>query len=91
VDLAGEDADAVAALADSTAALARQGAAERGLEVLGPAPAPVARVRGRFRWHLLVLGAPDALREACRELSRSARAKARQIRVRVVLSPTQML
>ncbi|MBX6350779.1 MAG: primosomal protein N' [Clostridia bacterium] len=27
-----------------------------GLEVLGPAPAPVARVNGRYRWHLAVFG-----------------------------------
>jgi primosomal protein N' (replication factor Y) len=27
------------------------------IEVLGPAPAPLARLRGKFRWHLLLKGA----------------------------------
>jgi primosomal protein N' (replication factor Y) len=30
-----------------------------GLEIDGPAPAPLARLRGRFRWHVFVKGAPD--------------------------------
>jgi primosomal protein N' (replication factor Y) (superfamily II helicase) len=91
VDVSGEEGEAVAARAESLAALARASASTRGLEVLGPAPAPLARVRGRFRWHLLVLGPHGALRDAAREISRSARAGSRQLRVRVVLSPTQML
>ena len=90
VDVSGTDADAAAGLAEALAQLAR-GDAGNGVEVLGPAPAPLARVRGRFRWHLLLLGPPGALRAAARELARSARARARQMRVRVVLSPTQML
>ena len=36
-----------------------------GIEVLGPAPQPLARLRGRHRWHLLLKGANAArLREA---------------------------
>ena len=27
---------------------------ESGAELLGPAPCPIERVRGRFRWHLLL-------------------------------------
>ncbi len=34
------------------------------IEIDGPAPAPLARLRNRFRWHLFVKGPPDApLRE----------------------------
>lgn len=29
------------------------------LEIDGPAPAPLSRLRGRFRWHLFVKGTPD--------------------------------
>ena len=34
---------------------------ETGATVLGPAPCPIGRIRGRWRWHLL-LKAPDAAR-----------------------------
>lgn len=30
-----------------------------GLEIDGPAPAPLPRLRGRFRWHLFIKGPPD--------------------------------
>ena len=46
--------------------LRRRGAA-RGLEVLGPAAAPIARLKGRHRWHVLVRGRPGALQEPLRE------------------------
>jgi primosomal protein N' (replication factor Y) (superfamily II helicase) len=91
LDVSGTDAEAVEGLAEALAQLARGSAGDRGVEVLGPAPAPLARVRGRYRWHLLLLGPPGPLRDAARELARNARARARQMRVRVVLSPTQML
>ncbi|MEW6751941.1 MAG: primosomal protein N' [Candidatus Latescibacterota bacterium] len=52
-------------------AAARQGAAvlgpllHGGLSVLGPAPAPLARLRGQYRWQLLLRGAAvHKLREA---------------------------
>ena len=34
--------------------LAAAGAAGKGFAVLGPAPAPIARIRGAFRWQLLI-------------------------------------
>jgi len=37
------------------------------VEVLGPAPAPIPRIAGKYRWHLLLLsGNPEALREAAK-------------------------
>ena len=37
------------------------------VEVLGPAPAPIPRIAGKYRWHLLLLsGNPKALREAAK-------------------------
>ncbi len=37
------------------------------VEVLGPAPAPIPRIAGKYRWHLLLLsGDPQALRAAAK-------------------------
>jgi primosomal protein N' (replication factor Y) len=66
-------------------------AAEEGLDVLGPAPAPIPRIRDRFRWHVLLRGEPGAVREAGREVLRQARERARGVRVRVDPAPLQML
>jgi primosomal protein N' (replication factor Y) len=35
--------------------------------VLGPAPAPLAKLRRRYRWHVLVKGAKGEAREVVRE------------------------
>ncbi|WP_184265404.1 primosomal protein N' [Novispirillum itersonii] len=58
VIVSGETADAVESVARALARQAPQGA---GLEVLGPAPAPLALLRGRHRWRLL-LKAPREVR-----------------------------
>ena len=43
--------------------------------VLGPAAAPVAKLRGRFRFHLLIIGQPmDGLRAAVREATQPLQA-----------------
>jgi primosomal protein N' (replication factor Y) len=44
-------------------------ASQRGIRVLGPAPAPIPKLRERFRWHLQIHG-PDGL--ALRDLVRRA-------------------
>ena len=55
--------------------LARCAEPEPGTELLGPAPAPLARLRGRHRFQLLVKGADiEAVRRAARRL-RGAAAK----------------
>jgi len=58
----GEDAvaDAAVALGRWLRALAAA-RPETGAAILGPAPCPIGRIRGRWRWHLL-LKAPDAAR-----------------------------
>jgi primosomal protein N' (replication factor Y) len=62
-----------------------------GIEVLGPAPAPLARIRDRFRWQLLVLGAPEAVREVAHELERQTRGRFRGVQIRLEVAPLQML
>ncbi|NLC57860.1 MAG: primosomal protein N', partial [Armatimonadetes bacterium] len=46
------------------------------IEVLGPAPAPLARLKRRYRWHALVRGPSDEVTQAtvCAGLRRLATA-----------------
>jgi primosomal protein N' (replication factor Y) len=68
--ISGEDADAALAGAQE---LARAAAGEDGPEVLGPAPAPISRLRGRYRFQLLLKGAdPERLRLAARRVLEAA-------------------
>jgi primosomal protein N' (replication factor Y) len=58
-------ADGLAAVFDAGPARAA------GCERLGPAPAPLARLRGRYRYQLLVKGPADPVHDAARELARA--------------------
>ncbi len=53
--------------------LARKGSelacGQPGLAILGPAPSPLARLRGRYRWQILLKGAAiDSLHQLCAQL-----------------------
>jgi len=64
--VSGVDEEGAAGAIEALAGAVRPGAAERGVEVRGPAKAPIARVRGRWRYMLLLLGASSrALSGAC--------------------------
>jgi len=41
--------------------------------ILGPAPAPLAKLRGRHRWHVIVKGPPDHVQEVVRRALLSLR------------------
>jgi primosomal protein N' (replication factor Y) len=58
--------EAARSRAEKVAAAIRAKAVGR-LEVLGPAAAPIARLRGKHRWHLLVRAEPGMLQSALRE------------------------
>ena len=85
---AGADSEpgAVASTPAHGAAAPASGAA---IEVLGPAPAPLARLRDRFRFQLLVKGRDDkAVREVGRALARAGARLEREARgLRVVVDP----
>jgi primosomal protein N' (replication factor Y) len=70
VRIEGKDPHAVAAAAQHLGTIAVAAAAQAGaaVDVLGPAPAPLERLRGRTRWQIL-LRSPD--RHALRRVARS--------------------
>ena len=72
---AAEDAAAAAGAAERVAAWLRRANAERlggVLAVLGPAPCPIERLKGRWRWHVLVKSAePRALGRVVRAWGRA--------------------
>ncbi|HKJ25983.1 MAG TPA: primosomal protein N' [Myxococcota bacterium] len=63
-----------------------------GAEILGPAPAPLARLRGRFRHQILAKGADAvAVRAAALALARAAAALRSPLAAHVDLHPINML
>jgi primosomal protein N' (replication factor Y) len=83
---------AVRALADAGRA-AIAGAASAGpLEILGPGPAALARLRGRHRMQLLVKGRERAaVRGIAAEIARAAAALPRSVRAAIDTDPYAML
>jgi primosomal protein N' (replication factor Y) len=62
------------------------------LEVLGPAPAPLARLRGRYRYQLLVKGPPGPLlRGAAETLVKSTAGLSAPLQASVDVNPVSML
>jgi primosomal protein N' (replication factor Y) len=63
-----------------------------GVEVLGPAPAPLSRIRDEFRWQLLLLGERERVRRVAAELARQARGSSfAGVALRLDVNPLQML
>lgn len=64
--ITGADEARVSAAAVRCAAAMRE-ASGNSVEVLGPAPAPLARLKGKFRWHVLLKGRePGRLKDLAR-------------------------
>ena len=79
---------AARALAAKAAELARG----TGVKVIGPAPAPIARIQKRFRWHILLKGTNRRhLKELCGKLRGDLPAECRRIKVVVDVDPENML
>jgi primosomal protein N' (replication factor Y) len=89
VVVSGPEAESTRAAAS---ALAASAAPEPPTELLGPAPAPLARLRGRHRFHLLLKGADaDAVRRAARRVHGAASGLPEGIQAVVDLRPINML
>ncbi len=79
-------ADLAAAARTSREGLARQ------IEVLGPSAAPIARLRGRFRFRVLIRAADRALlRRALKEVSAALGSVDRRARALIDVDPVSML
>ncbi len=69
----------------------RAGAAPR-VEILGPAPSPISRLRGKYRFQLLLKGAAkDDVREAARHLASCVSQLPRDVQVSLDVNPGSML
>jgi primosomal protein N' (replication factor Y) len=80
-----------AQVAGAARALARNAPNADGLEVLGPAPAPLARIAGRHRWRFLVKARKDAAIQAEIRHWLSSVRWAASVRVRVDIDPYSFL
>ena len=91
VRLDGADEDKVAAGARDLARALRREKLPAPLEILGPAPSPIAKLRNRYRWQILLKGRS---RPALLALARRAVAlvpKGRATRLHVDVDPYNML
>jgi primosomal protein N' (replication factor Y) len=89
--ISGPDLDAVRGAAERLAKAAGEAGGD-AVEVLGPAPAPLARLRDRHRFQLLVRSGDDpALRRAGRAMADAAAALAAPLRAVVDPNPLNML
>ena len=87
-----EDSGEALAAGEVLAGAARGASAAGGVEILGPAPAPIARLRGRFRFMLLLKGADAAsLRPACEAVLEAVRKLPRTVQAGLDARPVHML
>jgi primosomal protein N' (replication factor Y) (superfamily II helicase) len=94
VRIEGADAPAVAALAQRAAAALKTAVHEGTTRVLGPAPAPIERLRGRYRWQVMVKAADQAaMRVAVAAMQRQLGANDERARafVSVDIDPVNMM
>jgi primosomal protein N' (replication factor Y) len=61
------------------------------VEVLGPAPAPIAKLRGRYRWQILLKGSKGSPLLEFAEKARQIIPPSRAIRIYITVDPYNML
>jgi primosomal protein N' (replication factor Y) len=86
-----EEATARAAAELASVATALEVVQREVVEVRGPTPAPVPRVRNRFRYRILLKGPRKELREVARAVKRALEGRPREVRVVVDVDPLAML
>jgi primosomal protein N' (replication factor Y) len=92
--LVGPDSDRTGALAESLASHVRASCERSGVVLRGPAPAPLERLRDRYRWQLVLSSqSTRALHDVLRAVQTAWRgsSEARTIRLIVDVDPVSML
>jgi len=65
---------------------------EKDIEIVGPAPAPIEQLHGRWRWHFLLRsGSPAALGKILQSYLKDHRPRGRDVRVVVDRDPVALL
>ncbi len=93
IRFSGENEQRVAADADRTAVFLRKAAAVKEIDILGPAPAPLSRIKNRFRWQLLVKSKDyAALHLLCNQLlAEKQRLCSSDVRLGLDIDPENMM
>jgi primosomal protein N' (replication factor Y) len=92
--LEGPDAARTASFAESLADRVRDACRANDVDLRGPAPAPIERLRGRFRWQILLSSTRTrALHDVVRSVQTAWKASsaARSVRLVVDVDPVSML
>ncbi|MDE2873980.1 MAG: primosomal protein N' [Gemmatimonadota bacterium] len=63
----------------------------RGVEVLGPAPAPIERLHARFRWHVLLRGSAPGVGRTLRAVAGGFTARGSDVRVSLDRDPLHLM
>jgi primosomal protein N' (replication factor Y) len=89
----GKQEDAVSAEAERVASgLAGPAGKEPGVEVRGPAPQPISRLKGKHRWHLTLRGPDHRVLRSLAESALLAHAGRRsRVRLSVDVDPVSLL
>jgi primosomal protein N' (replication factor Y) len=96
IRLDGPDGERVEAKAKNLALalrarLGNEESCQERLEVLGPAPAPILRVRNRYRWQILLKGKDSAALHRLAAHIRESMPRARAVRLHIDVDPYSML
>ncbi len=70
-----------------------RGAAKGRVEVLGPAPSPIDRIRDRYRWQVLLKGSEQvAIHTLCQQIIENQQRLAKgDIRIAIDVDPESMM
>jgi primosomal protein N' (replication factor Y) len=84
--------EAVIEVAEEAAGVLRKETRGGGVEILGPAPQPLSRLRGKYRWHITLRG-PDhrALRRTAGRLLAWSEGRVKSVRIAVDVDPVSLL
>ena len=90
--MSSSDSDAVAAAAAQAVAWLIDRPEASAVELVGPAPAPIERLHGRWRWHFLLrTRSTHALTAACRALVEEFTPPGGDVRVALDRDPVALL